>query len=186
MNTASGPNPSAEERSRPPRRHWQASVRPHWTEIVLACALLAVGMAQVLIYLRQASIMQTQADIAAKQNEIAIAADRAVVNFHAIGQAVFPGYYDYTFKIGNDGSVTTANLSIAMDCVRSDVVKDEPFDLLSPGENNVVPDLIPPKREIELSAGEPSVPALAAAFPVSTGIDTLSNVRICFPSLSFR
>jgi hypothetical protein len=30
------------------------------------------------------------------------------------------------------------------------------------------------------STDEPSVPALAAAFPVSTGIDTLSNIRMQF------
>ena len=31
------------------------------------------------------------------------------------------------------------------------------------------------------STVEPKVPALAAAFPLSTGIDTLSNIRITFP-----
>ncbi|MGA3311207.1 MAG: hypothetical protein ABSD08_21765 [Xanthobacteraceae bacterium] len=64
---ASKPNPSAERQNRPPSRYWQARVRPHWLEFVLGIGLLVVGAAQVLIYLRQASIMQTQTSISERQ-----------------------------------------------------------------------------------------------------------------------
>jgi hypothetical protein len=52
-------------------RKWQATVRPHWTEIALAAAIVivaaVVGAAQVKIYIRQAKIMSTQAQIAKGQ-----------------------------------------------------------------------------------------------------------------------
>lgn len=115
-------------------------------------ALVIVAIFQVCIYARQAGIMDRQAEIAQKQNEITIAANRAVVNFHSVGQAIRSGYYDYTFKIGNDGNATSGGLSITADCVRSDTANSEPFNLLVPTKNNVAPDLIPPKHEIEISA----------------------------------
>jgi hypothetical protein len=66
---ASGPNPTKHHQQRPPRRYWQASIRPHFTEVLLAVALVAVGTAQVIIYLRQATIMETQAKISQRQLE---------------------------------------------------------------------------------------------------------------------
>jgi hypothetical protein len=52
-------------------RNWQATVRPHWMEIVLAAAVVVVaavvGTVQVYIYIRQAEIMSTQAEIAKSQ-----------------------------------------------------------------------------------------------------------------------
>ena len=52
-------------------RNWGATVRPHWIEIVLGVAVIGVaavvGAAQVYIFIRQAHIMSTQADIAKSQ-----------------------------------------------------------------------------------------------------------------------
>jgi hypothetical protein len=56
-----------QHQGRPPRRHWQAGIRPHWIEIAIAVALITVGAAQVCIYLRQAGIMDEQARISARQ-----------------------------------------------------------------------------------------------------------------------
>jgi hypothetical protein len=79
MTEASGPNPSNKHQGRPPRRYWQASVSPHWIEVCLAIALIIVGGAQVTIYLRQASIMETQVSIAAAQNTLTIENSRAFI-----------------------------------------------------------------------------------------------------------
>jgi hypothetical protein len=79
MTEPGGPNPSNEHQERPPRRHWQAAVRPHWVEIVLAVALIVVGGAQVCIYLRQASIMDKQATIAEEQTRLAKINERAFI-----------------------------------------------------------------------------------------------------------
>ena len=73
---SSKPNPSGEHQNPPPRRYWQARVRPHWLEFVLGVGLLIVGAAQVLIYLRQASIMQMQANIMQQQTVISEAEHR--------------------------------------------------------------------------------------------------------------
>jgi hypothetical protein len=51
-------------------RSWRATVRPHWIEIVLAAAVVVVGVAQVYIFIRQAEIMSTQAEIAKGQLDI--------------------------------------------------------------------------------------------------------------------
>jgi hypothetical protein len=61
------PQPSKQPQSRPPRRNWAAKTRPHPIEIVLTCLLIAVGGAQVFIYFRQASIMEEQTIISARQ-----------------------------------------------------------------------------------------------------------------------
>jgi hypothetical protein len=116
-------------------------------EIFVGLALIGVGYLQYTVYMRQAGIME-------KQTAITIATNRAVVNFHAMGDIQGPGTDEYNFKIGNDGNATTKNLTIAVDCVWSDV-KDEPFELLETSVNNAVPDLIAPKQEVQISASHP-------------------------------
>src|SRR5579862_1750472 len=64
---ARGPDPSTRRYQRPPRRKWQAAIRPHWTEIAIACLLVAVGVGQICVYLRQATIMEIQASITRDQ-----------------------------------------------------------------------------------------------------------------------
>ncbi len=67
MNDADDDNRRNATPSSPPRRNWHAGVRPHWIEIVLAVALVVVGVSQVYIYIQQAEIMSTQAQIAEAQ-----------------------------------------------------------------------------------------------------------------------
>jgi hypothetical protein len=78
-----GPYTSGKHRRHPPNRHWKATVRPHPIEIVLAALLIVVGLvvgsAQVLIYLRQASIMDTQAEIAKGQFNLSRTIERAIL-----------------------------------------------------------------------------------------------------------
>lgn len=156
MRDISGNTPSDQQHDKPPRRHWKATEPffdlklSHWIGIILTAALVGVGVGQIIIYAREARIMQTQDDIAAKQTEIAAAANRAVVNLHSIGLNSRPPYNDYTFKIGNDGNSTTRGLSIVVDCVWSDKSNGEPFDLLVPNKNNSLPNLIPPKAEVSI------------------------------------
>jgi len=68
-------------------RNWQAKVRPHWIEIDLGAAIVVVaaivGTAQVLIYIRQAAIMRTQAEIAKGQLAVQQSEGRAWVSISA-------------------------------------------------------------------------------------------------------
>jgi hypothetical protein len=68
---ATEPKNERQHQSKPPRRNWNATVRPHWIELLLAAMLVIVGASQVGIYFRQASIMDNQADIARQQLAIA-------------------------------------------------------------------------------------------------------------------
>jgi hypothetical protein len=59
-----------------PRRHWQAAVRPHWIEVALTFFLATVGIGQICVYLRQASIMDAQTGISERQLKIQSAEQR--------------------------------------------------------------------------------------------------------------
>ncbi len=72
------------------------------------------------------------------------------MNLHTNGWAPGAGYYDLSFKIGNDGNTATAGLTLIVDCVKRDVAEQEPFDLLIRAESNVFRDVIPPKGETEV------------------------------------
>jgi hypothetical protein len=60
------PKPRNQKYSKTPKRHWEAT-KSHWIEIFLTMALLTVGAGQFLVYLRQASIMNKQAQISGRQ-----------------------------------------------------------------------------------------------------------------------
>lgn len=75
-------------------RHWQAKVRPHWIEIVLAAALVVVGVGQVYLYIRQAGIMNTQAQIAEGQLAVMKLEGRAWVSIDAPPSFGAPLAYD--------------------------------------------------------------------------------------------
>jgi hypothetical protein len=117
---AGGPEPTDQHYGRPPRRYWKASVRPHWIEVILTIALIVVGGFQVGIYLRQASIMDKQADIATaanKQNAIVNAAFvyAKTINF-AGPNTHMTGGNDWIAGIQweNSGNIQTHDLLIAM------------------------------------------------------------------------
>jgi hypothetical protein len=78
------PLPTQNHQGRPPRRKWQAALRPHWIEIVLAVGLLVVGAGQIYVYIRQASIMETQTHISLRQTEDSEASQRAFISLRSI------------------------------------------------------------------------------------------------------
>ena len=59
------PDPQGGKHGKPPKRHWEAEskAKPHWGEIATLIILAVVGAFQIGIYFKQASIMQTQADM---------------------------------------------------------------------------------------------------------------------------
>ena len=162
MGDIGNPQPNGDQEAKPPRRRWNATEpffdfrASHWVEVALTIALLCVGASQLYVYWRQAGIMKTQADIAARQNEITIATNRAIINFRPMADTQGVGTDDYSFRLGNDGNVTTKGLTIAVDCIWSDTAKDEPFDLLGPNPNEVVPDVIAPKQEVPVYGSHPA------------------------------
>jgi hypothetical protein len=113
---ASSPQPTGKKQDRPPRRHWQAPVRPHWIEIVLAGALIVVGAAQVYIYIRQAGIMTSQAEIANGQLTEAKLARRAWVSIEpAVGNVVWDKdgvSIDLKFTIENTGNSPAMHVTV--------------------------------------------------------------------------
>jgi hypothetical protein len=67
------PQQREEECGTPPKRYWEATESrfdlkfSHWVEILLTLALVFVGIAQLVVYKRQASIMDEQTNISARQ-----------------------------------------------------------------------------------------------------------------------
>ena len=51
----------------------------HWVEIALTAALVGIGIGQLIIYSRQATIMATQANIADNQNKLTASIQRAFI-----------------------------------------------------------------------------------------------------------
>ena len=72
------PDPQGGKHGKPPKRHWEAEskAKPHWGEIATLIILAVVGAFQIGIYFKQASIMQTQADIAQQQVKLTEADQR--------------------------------------------------------------------------------------------------------------
>ena len=66
MSGISDRQPSEQQSAKPPRRRWEATESffdlklSHWVEIALTAALVGIGIGQLIIYSRQATIMATQ------------------------------------------------------------------------------------------------------------------------------
>jgi hypothetical protein len=105
-------------------RNWRATVRPHWSEIVLAAAFgvvaAVVGGAQVLIYIRQADIMRNQAEIAKSELSTSRLRDRAFVYFTNIGHVPHPPdapvNWAMTIDITNTGNTAARHVSVRFSC----------------------------------------------------------------------
>jgi len=115
-----------QENTKPPRRHWKA-MEPffdlkfsHWIEIFLTIGLVGIGIGQIVIYARQAGIMQTQANIAADANKQNATVNAAFVYAKTIN---FAGPNTH-ITMGNDwiagiqwensGNIQTRDLLVAM------------------------------------------------------------------------
>jgi hypothetical protein len=67
------PNSSDQKDGKPPKRYWKATEPfcdlklSHWVEIFLTLALVFVGVSQLIVYNRQASIMDEQTKISSRQ-----------------------------------------------------------------------------------------------------------------------
>ncbi len=112
--------------------------------LLVGVGLIALAAAQLTVYLRQAGIMQSQADISA-------ASERAVINWHSMSVTRGPDYNDFAFKIGNDGNTTPVKPRLIVDCVKRDKEVSEPFDLLIWDESASYQEVIPPKTTIEVA-----------------------------------
>lgn len=159
------PRPYLERQRRPPSRNWNASIKPELSlfDVVLGIALVGVGCAQALIYLRQTSIMKMQTQIAATQNNITIAVNRAVVDFHAVDITIGRDNYTYDIKLGNDGNLPAKVLKVSVECIERAVALDEPFSQSLLKTLKVVPDQISAKGETELTP----IPRSDCEFPIA-------------------
>jgi len=120
------PNPESGENGKPPKGNWEAKPdsQPHWVEVGTLIVLVIVGIFQICIYFKQANIMQTQADIALKQNEITVQSSRAIVFAKDVrvekkdgpipGQpGQFEAYWWFSAVVENGGNTSTKNLRIS-------------------------------------------------------------------------
>jgi hypothetical protein len=114
-------------------RHWQAKVRPHWIDIVLAAALVVVGVGQVCLYVRQAGIMNTQAQISERQLAEMQLEGRAWVSVEpAIGNVVWDKdgvTINLKFTIKNTGNVPAMHVEMRDNVVPS-IAPESPFSVL--------------------------------------------------------
>ena len=121
-----------------PRRHWKAAEPfidlrlSHWVEIILTAALIFVGVSQLLVYRRQADIMDKQAEISAKLlTETAIERDlntsslRPWLDFKVFdvgpgGVAIFKDGFirvEIKYSLMNVGKLPSLNTNIIFDLV---------------------------------------------------------------------
>ena len=130
MSNSSQEKPNDQPNNKPPRRHWKATEpfidlkASHWVEILLTIALIGVGLSQIYVYWRQAGIMKTQAEIAARQNEITVQSARAIVFTREIRvekkdgpipgkPGEFEDYWWFLPALENGGSTSTKNMRIS-------------------------------------------------------------------------
>jgi hypothetical protein len=130
MSSAGEEKPDEQPSKKPPKHHWNATEplfdlrASHWVEIFLTIALFGVGVAQLVVYQRQAGIMETQAEIALRQNEITVQSSRAIVFAKDVrvekkdraipgkpGQ--FEAYWWFAPVVENGGSTSTKNMRIS-------------------------------------------------------------------------
>ncbi len=119
--------PSERGNSKPTKGNWEAAPRQrffdlkfsHYVEIILTAALVGIAYFQYTVYYRQAGIMQTQADIANWQNNIAEATQRAFVGISRV-ELVRPknpsdphAKWKMTPIIENSGSTPAIDVSLA-------------------------------------------------------------------------
>jgi hypothetical protein len=124
MSLVGDQNPSDQQTSQPPKRHWKAE-KPfsdlrasHCVEIFLTIALLFVGISQLCVYLRQASIMKKQAAISEQQLALSQAVERPFITISDF--KVEPTYDDENKIIGwakqvtieNSGNTPTKNMEL--------------------------------------------------------------------------
>jgi hypothetical protein len=82
---AGDPDPQGKKAKKPPRRYWKATEPfcdlkfSHLIEIFLTLSLVGVGASQVLVYLRQAGIMDKQAEISDAANKLTSSIQRAFI-----------------------------------------------------------------------------------------------------------
>jgi hypothetical protein len=114
MSDIGGGTPSDQEGGEPPRRHWKAAEPffdlkfSHWIEILLTVGLVGIGLGQIVIYSRQAAIMDKQVTIADTQNKITIESARAFLVIKDISYvhgepSAVEGGRDFTLTIRNVG-----------------------------------------------------------------------------------
>jgi hypothetical protein len=133
----------------------------HWVEILLTVALLIVGGTQAFIYWRQAGIMQTQADIAAKQVSISAATERANVIFEDVkvlsvdtSPATSGKVVGVFFYVSNSGNTQTKDFRAISYCkpLPARDTTEEPFSLFVWDDKLAVSNLIGPKQKKDIGA----------------------------------
>jgi hypothetical protein len=116
------PNPESGEQGKPPKGNWEAKPKskPHWVEVATLIILAVVGFFQICIYFKQASIMQSQADIATAANKQSAAINAAFVyaktiNFAGPNTKITAGN-DWVTGIQweNSGNTPTRDLLVAI------------------------------------------------------------------------
>jgi hypothetical protein len=118
--------PSEERSDKPPKSNWEATQKDrfldlklsHYIEILLTLALVGIACLQYVVYRRQAGIMQTQADIADRQNSITEATQRAFVGISRVDVVKPKNLYDshaqwkITPVIENSGATPAIDVSL--------------------------------------------------------------------------
>jgi hypothetical protein len=155
------PDPQNSEQSKPPKRYWEASPKPRWVEIATLIILVVVGPLQICIYWRQATIMQSQADIADKQVRISAATERANVIFEDIkvisidtGPAASGKVVSIFFYVSNSGNIPTREFRAVSYCkpIPAKNTPTEPFALFSWNDKLAIANIIGPKQKKDVGA----------------------------------
>ena len=161
MSSTSEKEPTEQASKKPPKRYWSATEpffdfrASHWVEIFLTIALIGVGVAQFVVYWRQAGIMKTQADIASTQNKITIAGERAFVHFGNYELQIWKDRSGSTkfvvaIALNNSGNTATKGLELHIKCAPSSENIPEPWVLLSDSsEKERIPQIMAPHQSIK-------------------------------------
>jgi hypothetical protein len=112
---------------KPPKRFWNASEPffdlrlSHWIEVLLTVALIGVGVGQIMIYLHQAIIMDTQANIASRQLSLSESIERPWIKASIVKDGdltyvsgvgvTFPFHFDLT-NVGHLPAFNVQTLSL--------------------------------------------------------------------------
>src|ERR1700722_13359702 len=138
MNQLGGQDAQEETPNKPPRRHWYAShlrffdLRlSHWVQIVLTIGLVALAVAQWVVYNRQAKIMSVQTNLSSQYNHFTAISQRPFISLSP-GTSYFStnnGRPNINFLVNfkNDGNTAATRAYKRFRCDKSETDLAEPW-----------------------------------------------------------
>ena len=143
------PTPSSHSSPPKPAAPWWMQ----WVPIGLTVALVLLTLVQVLIFLRQTSIIDTQAKIAMGQLNASYAMERAFIYFNLAHFIFFDTNVpnekdaDIMAEWGNSGDTPAVRVIVRAGCYRNETAVDDPFGIILKDINTLkaVPSIYGPK-----------------------------------------